>query len=554
MKNSVLLLLSFFVCMTAMAVSSMRLRRSVLLTDGTRVMATLIGDEHYSFLLTDDGQVLEPSESMAHRYVRTQRTLKEEQARAREHHMLHAPALRRIGSQATAPLPATGSPKVPVILVNFTDSVFSVASSNDAIRDYYDRYCNGTRDGKLYKDHGSYGSVRDYFVQQSDSIFQPEFVVIGPVTLDHPASYYGQNSGITHDTRYSTFRNDAIRAAKSVYGNDWSAFDNKGKNQVDMVFIIFAGCGEANGGEAESIWPKESTGSVTMDGIKFATSACCNEMRLTARGPEPDGIGIMCHELSHALGLPDFYDTNYVAFGMDIWSLMDWGCYTNNGYTPSSYTAYERDFMGWRPLHEITLKGYYTLLPTEQGGVGYKVVNDENVNEFYILENRQSTGWDTVLGRMGHGLQVTHVDYNSSRWNNNTVNTDEKHQRMTIIPANNRLIGTTATDVFAEARETWRGNLYPYVNDGVVINDSLTAHSTPAATVFTSRGLMNKDLNEIHENEDKTVSFLFGNYGTGVNAVSSSPAVAPFYDLSGRRVQRPARGLYIVGGHKVLIP
>ena len=534
--------------MAAWAVPSMRLRRAVTLEDGTSVMVTLYGDEHYSFLLTDEGRVVEPVENVPHRYVLTHRTLADEVQRAELQHVARREAPHRIGSQATAPLPAKGSPKVPVILVNFSDSVFTVADSDDAIHKYYDLYCNGTRDGQLYQGHGCYGSVRDYFVQMSDSIFQPEFVVIGPVTLKQPAGYYGKNSGSSKDVNYSQFRNDAIRAAKDIYGDDWSAFDNKGKGQVDMVFIIFAGCGEANGGGEESIWPKESTGSVTMDGTKFVTSACCNEMRLAGK-PVPDGIGIMCHELSHALGLPDFYDTNYKAFGMDIWSIMDWGCYTNNGNTPSSYTAYERDFMGWRSLQELTTTGQVTLAPTEQGGVGLKVLNDENPEEYYILENRQQVGWDNVLGRMGHGLQVTHVDYKSSRWNGNTVNTDAAHQRMTIIPANNRLLGSNDVKTLAELRETWRGNLYPFVADGVVVNDSLTANSTPAAMVFTDSGFMNKDLFQIHENEDKTVSFYFNeNPGTGVSVPKRARDIPAIYDLCGRKVHAPARGLYIENG------
>lgn len=539
---------------SAWAAPSMRVRRTVFLTNGSPVTVTLYGDEHYSFLLTDEGQVVEPAENVPHRYVLTQRTLTDEVERANRLRRTRQQAPRHIGSQATAPLPAIGSPKVPVILVNFTDSVFSVADTDEEINQYYDLYCNGTRDGKRYKGHGSYGSVRDYFVQQSDSLFQPEFVVIGPVTLEQPAGYYGKNSGNSNDVNYSKFRNDAIRAAKGKC-DDWSQFDNKGKNQVDMVFIIFAGCGEANGGGEESIWPKESTGSVTMDGIRFATSACCNEMRLNSAGKTtPDGIGIMTHELSHALGLPDFYDINYEGFGMDLWSVMDFGCYANNGYTPCSYTAYERDFMGWRALQELTTPGMVTLTATELGGVGLKIVNDENPNEYYIVENRQRFGWDDVLARMGHGMQVTHVDYNANRWNGNTVNTDANHQRMTIIPANNRFIGTSATNKTAELRETWAGNLYPFVKDGVVVNDSLTALSTPAATVFTDQGFMHKDLFQIRENEDKTISFYFkGKEDTGVQAPKRTDRAVSIFDLGGRNVQVPTRGLYLINGRKMII-
>lgn len=62
--------------------------------------------------------------------------------------------------------------------------------------------------------------------------------------------------------------------------------------------------------------------------------------------PKVEGIGTFCHEFSHCLGLPDFYDTNYNGhFGMASWSLMDSGSYNDDGYTPIGYSAYEKEFM-----------------------------------------------------------------------------------------------------------------------------------------------------------------------------------------------------------------
>ena len=93
------------------------------------------------------------------------------------------------------------------------------------------------------------------------------------------------------------------------------------------------------------------------------------------------GIGTFCHEFSHCLGLPDFYDTSgrsYANFGMDYWDLMDYGCYNLDGYVPIGYNAYERDFMGWRKLQTLTERGHYSLKALTAGGTGYKVVNNAN--------------------------------------------------------------------------------------------------------------------------------------------------------------------------------
>ncbi len=570
MRTYLLTLISVLLCADLFAVPAQRQQRRLTLADGTTVVATLCGDEHYHWWQTADGQVLEEVEGMPSRYVRSQATAEEAAARGIALRA-KAAAPQRIGSQATAPLPATGSPKVPVVLVNFQDSVFHVADTDEGIREYYDRYCNGTRDGQLYKGHGSYGAIRDYFAQQSDSIFMPEFVIIGPVTLDHPEEYYGAN-GSGKDSRYSEFRNHAIAKATQLYDGDWMDFDNRGLEQVDMVFFIFAGCGEANGGPSTTIWPKESTGSITLNGIKFATSACCNENR--GRTDEngnviqtkPDGIGIMCHELSHALGLPDFYDTrsNATAFGMDLWSLMDYGCHADNGATPCAYTAYERDFMGWRSMQELTEWGSVTLASLEADGVGMKIVNDENANEYYVLENRQPIGWDSSVGSFGHGLQVTHVDYDATRWRSNNVNTDPTHQRMTIIAANNLYYGTSNPETTSAEMliNTWKGNMYPFVGynaDGNhVRNDSLTANSTPAATVYTAAGYLGKNLYDIHEHGANLVSFYFGNnFVVGIDEANIAPVHKPqaAFDLMGRRVATEAlpAGIYVIGGRKVVI-
>ena len=436
--------------------------------------------------------------------------------------------LRRIGSQATAALNAQGVRYVPVVLVSFNDIDFSVADviekdadgnitsvtkGTDAeVNAFYQKFCNGTMDGTRYTGHGSYGSIRDYFVEQSDSIFQPIFEVIGPVKLDSASTYYGRNGG-GKDVNFSKFRNEAIAKAMEVQ-TDWSQFDNDGNNTIDMVFFIYAGVAESNtkGLFPDLIWPKESPNATTINGKVFSVSAATCECRplkwnadMTAVvETQTDGIGVFCHELSHALGLPDFYDTNNVAFGMDIWSVMDYGEYASNGYCPVSYTAYERDFMGWRKLVELTEPCVLTIPCFTDGGTGYKIVNPANSNEYYIIENRQAKGWDRVVCSIGHGLQVTHVDFLATRWNNNTVNADANHQRMTIIAANNQYLGTNSATSSGQWKQTLCGNLYP----GDTGNTELSDTSTPAATLFTGE-LMGKPLRNITENADGTVTLCF---------------------------------------------
>ena len=574
--NKILLTLALAATtLTASAVPAYRAPRTLRLADGTTVVVSMHGDENHSWFSDAKGNVIEFSTDgrTAHRTTRTEadEILRHATAKAR--------APRRIGSATTAPLPAAGSPRVPVVLVNFTDSTFSVGLRGEEVitseatfeetRAYYDRFCNGTEDGERHAFDGNYGSIRDYFRDQSDGKFTPQFTVIGPVNLNKPTSYYGENTDGGKDKRYSEFCKDAIKAATAAYDGDWMDFDNKQKNQVDMIFFIFAGTGENTSPLSTLIWPKESTNGTTINGIKFATTGCCSENSVTKfNGNEvlavrADGIGVFCHELSHALGMPDFYDTNYKAFGMDIWSLMDYGCYAGSGRRPGGYTSYEREFMGWREMQTISEWGTYTLKPTDEGGVGLKLVNPENPDEYYVLENRQHQGWDRSICQRDSGMLVIHVDFKQSKWNSNNVNTDPTHQLMTIIAANNRYIGTTGSYDIQEIIETWSGNLYPFTskptadNPNPIPNDSLTALSTPAATVFTAAGTMGTDINNIRLNPDKTVTFYLGNdWVNAIRDIPVSPAASSstYYDLSGRPVSAPSRpGLYLHRGRKLLL-
>ena len=420
---------------------------------------------------------------------------------------------RRIGSQATAPLKSHGVQYIPIVLTAFPDKPFSISDTLELVNEYYNKYCNGTMDGKIYRGHGSTGSIRDYFVAQSDSAFLPEFVIIGPVVLDSLAAYYGKNDG-SRDPNYFRYAKEAISKAYVLYDN-WSLFDNDKNGNVDMVFFIYAGMGESNGGGEDCIWPKETTSSTTYDGHVFATSAAACELRPIKEngvivGTKADGIGVFVHELCHALGLPDFYDTNYKAFGMDLWSVMDYGQYANNGYAPGNLTAYERDFMGWRALEVLEEPCVLTIPCFADGGTGYKIVNDKYPNEYYVIENRQPKQWDLAVGKRCSGLQVTHVDFNQSRWNSNSVNTNIHHQRMTIIPANNDYHGTNSATSSANWFKVLAGQLYP----GDTFNYNLTDESTPAAQVFSGSdvwvgSLMHKPLRNITENADGTVTVCF---------------------------------------------
>ena len=93
---------------------------------------------------------------------------------------------------SSAPVPGMGSPKIPVILVQFSDRKFSIADTDDDVAANYQQFFNaeeGVQPGQT--GHESACSVKEYFRQQSGGKFTPEFTIIGPVTVSKSYTYYG---------------------------------------------------------------------------------------------------------------------------------------------------------------------------------------------------------------------------------------------------------------------------------------------------------------------------------------------------------------------------
>ena len=112
--------------------------------------------------------------------------------------------LKMVGYTATAPLPHLGSPKVPVILVQFKNKKFSVADTDEKVVELYDQFFNAG-EGVMPGQEGNESacSVREYFRRQSGGLFTPEFSVYGPVTLSENYEYYGgNNSGMGTGSEY----------------------------------------------------------------------------------------------------------------------------------------------------------------------------------------------------------------------------------------------------------------------------------------------------------------------------------------------------------------
>ena len=259
------------------AAPSERIRINITLSDGSQLEVTRMGDEHFTYYMTDAGETI-VRDSLGYRLVEDD---EEWQALLSEANGRRKAVRRKVGSAANAPLGQHGVKRVPVVLVSFADKDFAVGEDAEAVNRYYHLYCNGNADGSPYTGHGSKGSLREYFTEQSRGEFQPEFTAIGPVKLDKGYAYYGANSadGKRKDINYDKFCSEAISKATAA-GTDWSLYDNDGDGAVDLVMFVFAGLGESNSTDENAIWPKEVGGASTIGGIRFAANSSVCESRM----------------------------------------------------------------------------------------------------------------------------------------------------------------------------------------------------------------------------------------------------------------------------------
>ena len=472
---------------------------------------------------------------------------------------LNEDGLGSYGTSANGCVKSIGTPTIPVIMVKFPDMPFAEGTTPEKLTRIFNE--------KGYADEEyTVGSVKDYYEAQSGGLFVPSFEVVAMVEADKNYSYYGKNaSNGSIDANRRVLVKEVIEKATDA-GVDFSPYTTNG--EVPLVSIYYAGPGEHSSFEAgceNYLWAHfAKLSDVKVDGVKFNSYFVGNEIfQYYKRGEngeaivtdsQIDGIGIFCHEFSHALGLPDFYYTgsnSAVAnrlLTMDMWSIMDYGQYAYDGYAPVAYTAYERNFLGWMELTKLTddMKGKVELNGIDAEGdfpKAYLLRNPGNIKEYYILENRQPSTWHP--GFLGTGMLVLHVDYNASAWKNNTPNNVEDNQRMSYIPADN-LKQSAAT---MKSWNDYKGDLYP----GIAQNFNLTSTSVPATTLYTG-GLLEKPIYDISE-ADGVITFYYlqDKETTGINSPLVNSENAPAYDLGGRRIYTPLqRGVYIQNGKKVV--
>ena len=509
MRRWLFVIVALFVAVVSVnAIPAIRgIWRVLKLTDGSEVRAELRGDEHLHYWQSADGKkYVESGQDGVYKLI--DESIFRSRARAVRRNMA------RTMEPAKSKLPdsvLTGSHRGLIILVDYPDTDKdgnrTLEFKENHTKEFYEWITNtkttlmSSVEGQKLIDEDYGGSVFDYFYTQSNGKFSIQFDIEGPYTLSHEREYYGKN-----DAQYKGNVKDPIGAAQMIIEAcyladnnsdvDFTKYDWDGDGELELVYVLYSGIGEAFDKKQENaVWPQSSripleheeqtfvtiegwgTYPVIFDGKRLSRYACSSEIEYDNKKDEEVGgcIGTICHEFSHCLGLSDHYVVNDNGiYTLGDWDIMDNGSYNGGGKIPAGYNSFEKAYLGWLDPIEVDEVGVVEvskLKPYSEGGDAYKVKNHANENEYYLIENRQKTGWDKALP--GSGVLITHMDYDDEIYNENLINNAEDHLRFRVVPADNKRTKASQED-----------DTYPHTSYLVFTNDELDEKSSPSSEVF----------------------------------------------------------------------
>lgn len=581
---------------------------TVIQSDGTELTVYLHGDEHFNWLTTADGALikqegnsyyiakvntdgsLKATKFLAHnadnRPMAEAKAIKSQnkeqfynsavEKQAATSNMLKSMGTGNSGSNYNVKyFPHTGSPKALVILVEFSDIQFQSgkkakgvfehylkAQPGDALPDGYEAYTASNK----YEKFRNYGSVSQYFYDMSQGAYTPQFDVVGPYKLGNPSSYYGKGK---YDNVNDLVKDACTEAYKD--GVDFSKYDADNDGNVDLVYVIYAGYPASMSSDESDIWPKSGY-SQTANGFctfndkhvnRYGIHAELNWNKLATQqnGYMLSGIGLFCHEFSHTLGLPDLYptikDSQVDNQNPEMWDLMDGGEYTyNGGYSPTPYSPWEMENMGWKAPIELEDKAQTISMESyDKNMLSYKIKGENN--EYLLLQNIQPNGWWYRLAhKYNSGLLVWRIDYDNKDVNafDNPNNTMGK-PKVTIVPADGYIISDYTKGEGQEAQKQYDASLAgdPFPGSNNV---------KQLLSVTLNKSTLNKPFYNIAEDKDAgviTFDYL-EDLSTGIDTPIThidANKDARIYTLDGRylgtETNKLGKGIYIINKKKVVI-
>lgn len=590
--------------------------------DGTTLMVRLLGDEHMSWYQTMDGVLLVPRDNayyvaevladgtlactdmLAHnadtRSDAEAMFVKKQNKTAffvQETSKAKSGMQKASGYPTTARCPHSGKVKIPVVLMEYPDRKFSL--QGEELRDTFNHYFN--RETRLSASLASqfigHSSVRTYFLDASHGKLDLEFEIYGPYTSNYNHTKYGHNNK-NGNSASVPLKQEAIEKANDDI--DFTEYDSDGDGNVDMLYIVYAGLGANFGEDDTAIWPHCANNySFFADDMRINVIGVSNEVinvpvSETKTEQRLVGIGVLCHEFSHGMGLPDLYWTtsdvptderglpDYNNCGPEFWDLMDGGENIHWSFWPVQYAAWEKEAMGWIEFEELKEPQRVTIYPFDsfdkEGnclGKACVVKNPENEDEYYVIENFMCsrnhwnyTMWSNYasLSYKTPGLMITHVNGYKGIAPTMTPNNTYGKPNITLLPADGFIMAELSI-----GKECWYDGKAQEITN-IMYSAELAGDPYPGTdnvTEITSyKNYTGEDMgtlypiSDITVNADRSISFYFRKaeyIATSISNMSETNNAErkKIYSVDGRYMGCDANvlpnGVYIKNGKKFIV-
>jgi immune inhibitor A len=296
-----------------------------------------------------------------------------------------------------------GSFNVLVLLVQFTDDSSGVNPS------FFDTLVFENQPG----------CVRHYYQEVSYGALDIVTVNLPSTTgwYDAPQTYAYYVDG--QYGLYGTYPHNSQKLVEDLVdladpSVDFSNYDNDSDGYVDALIVVHAGPGAELTADPDDIWSHKWgvtwswSSSNLKDGVQVWDYTMQPEYWLSYYDMT---CGVYCHELGHVFGLPDLYDTDYSSYGVGDWSLMAGGSWNGSlGNSPAWPDAWCMARLGYLTPSVVSSNASGVSIPAiENSPIAYKLwTSGSPLNEYFLVANRQKTGYDSALP--AQGLMIWHVD------------------------------------------------------------------------------------------------------------------------------------------------
>ena len=336
--------------------------------------------------------------------------------------------MSKIRSNNDAEVYSSGERYFPVMLVETAD--FKALDSAFMFRLFNE---------EGFKENSVYGSVRDYYIESSGGKFKPTFDIY-PVKLSQNFSNYNSESKFILSSIDVMVERADFKARASKYEKviPFVILHPTSKEQASKINSGFFNHMYSLQYSAGKIYSKNG---YSFNNYAFVSQKAENKPNATST-KDVAMLGAFIHEFSHVIGLVDLYSTDangYATVGPLPYDVMALGLRNGNGGYPPTFSAFEREAMGWlKPTEIVKSDSVYELKNLSQMQA-YAVSNPNNKNEYFIIEYRPAVGFDSKLGSSSYsgkqgknGVLIWYIDYDARAFASNDPNSNQSHQRVEV--------------------------------------------------------------------------------------------------------------------------